>query len=422
MKTVLIISVFLFSVAFGDDESELEAVYDFHLINTDREELGIKTLEIEYKDFSGYNVPQMYIDKYSDRTVSSDDSSVLLFDFGHHGLFDWGGGHNQFGPYAEEGALIQSVTMIPTDDSYQEVTINAGEYPPEGTRFSSERGVGVTLMTQTSNSSAQADEEMTSAAEDSSIESSHDEVESSPDAPKSEEVKVYSFEDYWWAYIAGALFICLIIMLYKRANKTSGASNATCGVPIVFMLVIAVLILWGTGVFDDKKETADAVDNNSSESRVDDNEPSPNVSTSEEVPDEEAIDTETKQEVRIAFSSLRAGNFEIFVMDVDGRNQTQLTMRGGSWPDWSPDGRRIAFHSKRIGNWEIFVMDADGSNQTQLTTGGGRGPRWSPDGRHITFHSNRTGNDEIFVMDADGQNLTRLTFNGGQCPAWCPVE
>ena len=74
---------------------------------------------------------------------------------------------------------------------------------------------------------------------------------------------------------------------------------------------------------------------------------------------------------RIAFSSSRDGNFEVYVMDVDGSNQTRLTddaaFAGGG--DWSPDGAEIAFFSDRDGGefFDIFVMDADGSNQANLT-------------------------------------------------------
>ena len=36
-------------------------------------------------------------------------------------------------------------------------------------------------------------------------------------------------------------------------------------------------------------------------------------------------------------------------------------------PDWSPDGTKLAFYTERDGNWEIYAMDADGSNQTNLS-------------------------------------------------------
>ncbi len=43
---------------------------------------------------------------------------------------------------------------------------------------------------------------------------------------------------------------------------------------------------------------------------------------------------------------------------------------------------RIVFQSDRDGNWEIYVMDADGSNKTNLTNNPLLDiyPVWSPDG------------------------------------------
>jgi len=90
----------------------------------------------------------------------------------------------------------------------------------------------------------------------------------------------------------------------------------------------------------------------------------------------------------------------------------------------SPDGTRIAFQSNRDGNYEIYVMDADGSNQTNLTNNPADDmfPVWSPDGTKIAFMSNRDGNWEIYVMNADGSNQTNLTNNIGDdmYPMWSP--
>jgi Tol biopolymer transport system component len=90
---------------------------------------------------------------------------------------------------------------------------------------------------------------------------------------------------------------------------------------------------------------------------------------------------------RIAFETYRDGNYEIYAMQSDGSNPTNLTNRPSSTdfhPVWSPDGTQIAFVSDRDGqfNTEIYVMNADGSNQTRLTNNeaADRDPSWSPDG------------------------------------------
>ena len=74
-------------------------------------------------------------------------------------------------------------------------------------------------------------------------------------------------------------------------------------------------------------------------------------------------------QAQIAFESNRDGNFEIYVMDVDGRNPRNLTKNrhNDDSPSWSPNGRRIAFVSDRDGNHEIYVINANGGNPQNLT-------------------------------------------------------
>ena len=126
----------------------------------------------------------------------------------------------------------------------------------------------------------------------------------------------------------------------------------------------------------------------------------------------------------IAFDSERDGDYEIYVMNADGSDQTRLTNNPtyDRYPCFSPDGTKIAFMSSRDGDYEIYVMNADGSNQTRLTNNGGLNPCFSPDGTKIAFVSDRDGNAEIYVMNADGSNQTRLTNNsaGEYSPSWGP--
>ncbi|MBI4285413.1 MAG: PD40 domain-containing protein [Chloroflexi bacterium] len=130
---------------------------------------------------------------------------------------------------------------------------------------------------------------------------------------------------------------------------------------------------------------------------------------------------------KIAFSSKRDGNDEVYVMNADGSNPVNLSNHTGDdfRPTWSPDGTKIAFNSNRDGNFEIYVMNADGSNQTNLTNNSSTDwtpAAWSPDGTKIAFDANRGGNEEIYVMNADGSNQTNLTNSGGLDgePAWSP--
>ena len=134
-------------------------------------------------------------------------------------------------------------------------------------------------------------------------------------------------------------------------------------------------------------------------------------------------------QAQIAFVSNRSGNWDIYVMDVDGGNPRNLTKnRHNDWhPSWSPDGEQIAFGSNREGNLEIYVMDVDGRNPRNLTKDGHGEfnpsesyPSWSPDGKRIAFASGRNGHWDIYVMDADGQNPRQLTNNPlhDYEPAW----
>jgi TolB protein len=102
-------------------------------------------------------------------------------------------------------------------------------------------------------------------------------------------------------------------------------------------------------------------------------------------------------------------------MNADGSNQRNLTNNPAfdSVGRWSPDGRKIAFTSIRDGNAEIYVMDSDGKNPQRLTNNPAidEASVWSPDGGKIAFQSKRDGNYEVYVMDADGNNPQRLTNN-----------
>ena len=114
---------------------------------------------------------------------------------------------------------------------------------------------------------------------------------------------------------------------------------------------------------------------------------------------------------RVVYSGCVGESCGLVVVNPDGANPTVIT---DHWTDFqpacSPDGSRIAFTSQREGEWEIFTANTDGSNVTKLTDNhviDGL-PTWSPDGNSIVFASDEGGLWGIWVMDADGSNRRKL--------------
>ena len=134
---------------------------------------------------------------------------------------------------------------------------------------------------------------------------------------------------------------------------------------------------------------------------------------------------------RIAWSEHRPFTLSrIHVSNADGTGDTVLTQADpnngegqASGPSWSPDGTRIVFSRQAdpYQNFEIYVMNADGSNQTRLTfrTQDDEDPVWSPDGQRIAWTYNR----RLWVMNADGSGQATLTPDSvsGATPDWQPL-
>ncbi len=130
------------------------------------------------------------------------------------------------------------------------------------------------------------------------------------------------------------------------------------------------------------------------------------------------------------FVSTAAGNADIYLRRVDGRNVTNLTARSLAadfQPAFSADGSRIAFRSSRDGGG-IFVMGATGESVRRLTTLG-YNPSWAPDGSRIAFStesirftpSNRSTVARLWTADAESGATRQITaaLDAVQ-PSWSP--
>jgi Tol biopolymer transport system component len=125
---------------------------------------------------------------------------------------------------------------------------------------------------------------------------------------------------------------------------------------------------------------------------------------------------------------------DIYVMDADGTNRTNLTDTPDFLdyrPSWAPSGAQLTFVREVPGQiiseqQDIFVIDANGENANNLTQTDANedDPAWSPDGTKIAFSGVRDGGEEILTMDPDGQNEEILTGDGSdafdEAPDWSP--
>jgi len=125
---------------------------------------------------------------------------------------------------------------------------------------------------------------------------------------------------------------------------------------------------------------------------------------------------------RIAFTSLRDGNKQIYSLDVNSLAATRLTNYDvnveNSLPAWSPFGDQIVYLAKRVGTYQVWIMTDTGQKNTSLVSSGQTlwdfAPTWSSDGRVILYSQRRaSGFSPPWLMSlqyTDGASATRLNF------------
>jgi serine/threonine-protein kinase len=173
---------------------------------------------------------------------------------------------------------------------------------------------------------------------------------------------------------------------------------------------------------------------------------------------------------RVAVSISDEGKHDIWIYELDHGPLTRLTFEGDNfYPSWTADGKRIAFTSTRAGIYDLYWKQADGSRaaeplltaefaQTEISfspdgkllvyrgshpdTGrdiwilpleGERKPQpvlqtsfneftpmLSPDGRWLAYTSDESGRNEIYVSDisSSGGGRWQVSTVGGTEPLW----
>ena len=174
---------------------------------------------------------------------------------------------------------------------------------------------------------------------------------------------------------------------------------------------------------------------------------------------------------QIAYVSSVGRYKELFIMDIDGSNQKQITSDRGLVfsPAWSPAGDQIVYTSYASKSPELYIAAPASGRISRITKrpgleigakftpDGGRlvssasfdgvtkivsfdlrgqllstlaqsgsidvSPSLSPDGSQIVFCSNRGGGPQVYTMSASGGSAKRISFaesNYCTSPAWSP--
>jgi dipeptidyl aminopeptidase/acylaminoacyl peptidase len=124
---------------------------------------------------------------------------------------------------------------------------------------------------------------------------------------------------------------------------------------------------------------------------------------------------------RVAFASLRKGQWGLYVKPADGDSAEELLIESAtpkSPSSWSPDGKLLVYTESD----DIWAVPTTGEHKPfSLVTSSvvERFPQVSPDGKWLAYQSQETGRAEIYVRQfPSGPGKWQVSTEGGQWPRW----
>ncbi|MEO8100359.1 MAG: protein kinase [Acidobacteriota bacterium] len=147
---------------------------------------------------------------------------------------------------------------------------------------------------------------------------------------------------------------------------------------------------------------------------------------------DEATDTSpvwSPDSLRVAFQSLRNGQFQIYTKAASGLGDDQLLLKADVTlvpTDWSMDGKFLLFIWQRsISNRDFYAFPMTGPAgkpepiPVQTSAFDELAPAFSPDGKWIAFSTNESGQYEVVVRSFPGnERKIQVSTGGGMQPQW----
>lgn len=135
------------------------------------------------------------------------------------------------------------------------------------------------------------------------------------------------------------------------------------------------------------------------------------------------------------YHNSRQGNNAIYILDLSQKTNEEIfsnSQYGFSGVRWHPDGSRIVFAMKdSLGiSSEIYQLDIDGTNLTQLTYRENENcvdPQYFPDGKRLIYQSRNilVGKSDLYILDLAGDetiNMTQGSLTMSQGSYWAAVS
>ena len=117
----------------------------------------------------------------------------------------------------------------------------------------------------------------------------------------------------------------------------------------------------------------------------------------------------------------------LYLKTIDGRAVAQLTSDPAAdvQPCFSPDGRTIVFASYRSGNWDLWVIGLNGGQATQITNSPLHEvhPSFAPDGKRLAYcmFNDKSDQWELWSLQLDQPGSKRM-IGIGLFPEWSPID
>ncbi len=127
----------------------------------------------------------------------------------------------------------------------------------------------------------------------------------------------------------------------------------------------------------------------------------------------------------LTYTGYLQGFPDVYLVDLESGDRRAISRSSGlnTGGQISPNGQEVALILSKDGNPELYVMQLRSGRLTRLTNtpaANEASPSWSPDGSEIVYVSDQTGRPQLYIISRTGGAPRRITTRGTEnvSPDW----